>query len=184
MKVDIITPKAKMSLDMSAAAASRLLQVANELADGNGCATLAPAGNEVKMSGTPKIAEHGSRRARIFGDSFRRTEDSAEGKKPFRDDERWGGKGFIMNQCQNCGNVRTFHTKTTIKYANCACGTRTLLKGLKKASTYCEKCGRSVAYYTNLKNPTHVLKCLDCGADIRVRITPDGREYKTVFEPD
>ena len=93
-----------------------------------------------------------------------------------------GYSGFIIMECETCGNVRTFYTKESIEFNYCKeCGKATELKVMRKVKAEC-KCGNKIRYKTNSKSPIIGIDCFICGAPIDLEFNPRTKAYSTMTD--
>lgn len=98
------------------------------------------------------------------------------------DDGQGPYKGFLITECEECGNIRAFCTKRYIYAAKCReCGHETPLEGLRPMYARC-KCGEIYRYKTNMHGENFTMNCLSCHTPIDVRLNRRGTAYVTVGE--
>ena len=94
-----------------------------------------------------------------------------EGQGPYR--------GFLMIECEECGEVKCFCAKKDTFSFKCACGHVTALEKLRPAHMEC-KCGRRSVYSTNIKRPTASGTCVACSAPVDLELGRGGTTYVTI----
>ena len=103
-----------------------------------------------------------------------RQENVDQGQGPF--------KGFLLVQCEECGEVAAFCAKRETYGFRCrACGHETGLENLRSVHLHC-KCGSHFYYKTNLTDESFTHKCLTCGAPVELELNRKGTAYVTVGE--
>jgi len=175
MKVEIITPGTKLTLDLNQFGVGQLIHKAVELASVNGKKF------DIATVSAMSAVEKEIKKATDFSAYIPKYGVLEEGKKVLDPDrERTGGKGFLIAQCSQCGDVRAFCTKYPIRHYKCKCGQKTELRNLKKVTAVCPDCGKESTYYTNLTRPVHTMNCVECGAPFKIGLTRNRDEYATV----
>lgn len=113
---------------------------------------------------------------RMFGDNWRSTNAANHNQQNCNFE---GYKGFLIVECPQCGNVKSFCAKSPIKSSYCKCGNEVELKDLRKVVLNC-KCGKRFRYMTNIKSDRFTHDCLDCGSPIDVEYNPRRGCYETM----
>lgn len=94
-----------------------------------------------------------------------------EGQGPYR--------GFLMIECEECGEVKCFCAKMETYGFKCACGHVTALEKLRFAHMEC-KCGKKSVYRTNIERPTASGSCVECSAPVDLELNRGGTAYVTI----
>lgn len=92
--------------------------------------------------------------------------------------ERRGYTGFLLIECEHCGKIKGFCSKSAITYYRCDCGGKTELEDLRRLYVNCE-CGRRSAYFTNVKDAALDVNCIDCGQPVAVQWNSKKKIYET-----
>lgn len=128
--------------------------------------------DEDKPAAPPRReAQRRSRVERMFGD--RETWPQHDDQGPY--------KGFLMVQCEECGETKAFCAKRETYSFKCACGHETPLEKLRPLFMHC-KCGKTFRYKTNLTSERVTHACLDCKAPVDLELNAKGTAYVTVGE--
>lgn len=123
-------------------------------------------------------AEPNSRTERMFGsrDTWNipaLSRDPDDGQGPYR--------GFLMIQCEECGEVKAYNARRETYGYKCKCGHETPLENLRPMFMHC-KCGKVFRYKTNLTDKQHTHICMDCGSPVDMEINSRGTAYVTIGE--
>ena len=89
--------------------------------------------------------------------------------------------GFLMIDCQQCGNRHPFNAKVPISTYRCKeCGGATPLGKLNRLRLFCE-CGRSYGYKTNINtDEIFDVNCLNCGSPVAMEWSEKRDRYEPV----
>lgn len=90
-------------------------------------------------------------------------------------------KGFLAIKCENCGEIRSFCTRSPISRSYCQCGHATNLHDLKPLVLEC-KCGSKYRYQTNMDEECFDLACLNCGNPVDLELNKHGDAYVTISD--
>ncbi len=86
-------------------------------------------------------------------------------------------KGFLMIECEECGEIKGFCAKKeTYSYKCDNCGHSTPLIDLKPMYLNCE-CGGRFRYKTNLTRQQVTRECLNCGQPVDMELNKRGNAY-------
>lgn len=109
----------------------------------------------------------------------RRKEDTLVEFPHGQQEEEGPYKGFLMIQCEECGEVKGFCARKETYVFRCdKCGHRTPLTDLKPMYMNC-KCGDSFRYKTNITDDSFKRNCLSCGASVDMVLNQKGTAYIT-----
>ena len=114
-----------------------------------------------------------SRVESMFGSNWRNQipdRGSAETRRAYR--------GFLMIECQECGEVHAFCAKQEQTEYRCKCGGVTRLENLIPMYLKCG-CGKEYKYLTNLSREEYTHECLNCKALVRMTMNKRGTAYVT-----
>lgn len=201
MRVKFETPYGENIFDLAPDKVSALIQQAFTYAESNNmlCAeTTTGAGfvatgrveetvdDEKEADKTPRraITSQPQKRTRndsLFGAGWRNQNNTQRTiEEEQRDYGKYmeGYKGFLYIWCPECGKIKGFCTKSSIKEHECDCGHTVRLENLKPMYVHC-KCGKSYKYYTNLEEERFEYECYNCGAPIDMKINIKGNTYVT-----
>lgn len=90
-------------------------------------------------------------------------------------------KGFLIIECEDCGETKAFCARTPITHQFCRdCGHKTMVNydDLLPAYARC-KCGREFKYRTNSRGKNFTIECINCGAPIDLELNGRGTAYVT-----
>ena len=87
--------------------------------------------------------------------------------------------GFLMVECEECGEVKCFCAKKDTYGFKCQCGHVTALENLRYAYMEC-KCGKRSVYRTNINRPTASGTCVACSAPVDLELNRGGTKYVTI----
>lgn len=116
--------------------------------------------------------KNGSRVERLFGK--RETWNNTQA-----DEDQGPYKGFLMLECEECGEIKAFCAKRETYSFKCACGHVTPLEKLRPMFMHC-KCGQVFRYKTNITRPTVSHTCIVCKAPVDMEINKKGTAYVTI----
>lgn len=91
-------------------------------------------------------------------------------------------KGFLIVECENCGQTREFCSRAEITSNRChSCGHVTTLDKTYMRPAYAKcKCGREFKYQTNATGDTITINCIACGSPIDMQLNGRGTAYVTL----
>lgn len=91
-------------------------------------------------------------------------------------------KGFLIAECENCGQTREFCSRAEITSNRChSCGHVTTLDKTYMRPAYAKcKCGREFKYQTNATGDTITINCIACGSPIDMQLNGRGTAYVTL----
>lgn len=91
-------------------------------------------------------------------------------------------KGFLIVECENCGQTREFCSRAEITSNRChSCGHVTTLGKTYMRPAYAKcKCGREFKYQTNATGDTITINCIACGSPIDMQLNGRGTAYVTL----
>lgn len=91
-------------------------------------------------------------------------------------------KGFLIVECENCGQTREFCSRAEITSNRChSCGHVTTLDKTYMRPAYAKcKCGREFKYKTNATGDTITINCIACGSPIDMQLNGRGTAYVTL----
>lgn len=91
-------------------------------------------------------------------------------------------KGFLIVECENCGQTREFCSRAEITSNRChSCGHVTTLDKTYMRPAYAKcKCGREFKYQTNATGDTITINCIACGSPIDMQLNGSGTAYVTL----
>lgn len=91
-------------------------------------------------------------------------------------------KGFLIVECENCGQTREFCSRAKITSNRChSCGHVTTLDKAYMRPAYAKcKCGREFKYQTNATGDTITINCIACGSPIDMQLNGRGTAYVTL----
>lgn len=91
-------------------------------------------------------------------------------------------KGFLIVECENCGQTREFCSRAEITSSRChSCGHVTTLDKTYMRPAYAKcKCGREFKYQTNATGDTITINCIACGSPIDMQLNGRGTAYVTL----
>ena len=91
-------------------------------------------------------------------------------------------KGFLILECENCGQTREFCSRAEITSNRChSCGHVTTLDKTYMRPAYAKcKCGREFKYQTNATGDTITINCIACGSPIDMQLNGRGTAYVTL----
>ncbi len=123
-------------------------------------------------TGPKHTGKPGSRVERIFGKRETWNSDRVDNDQgPF--------KGFLMLECEECGEVRAFCAKRETYSFKCDCGHVTPLESLRPMFMHC-KCGKDFRYRTNITRPTVSHTCIVCHAPVDMELNKKETAYVTI----
>ena len=139
-------------------------------------------GESVRLDNRPEKAstpprhepERRSRVERMFG-----SRETWNTNQP--DDDQGPYKGFLLVQCEECGEVKAFCAKRETYGFKCSCGCETALEKLRPVFMHC-KCGKTFRYKTNMTAETFSHTCLSCKAPVDLELNKKRTAYVTVGE--
>lgn len=91
-------------------------------------------------------------------------------------------KGFLIIECEDCGETKAFFAKTPVTDQFCSeCRHKTPLNydDLLPAYARC-KCGRQFKYRTNARKMNLTVNCINCGAPIDMELNGRGTAFVTI----
>lgn len=91
-------------------------------------------------------------------------------------------KGFLIVECEKCGQTREFCSRADITSNRChSCGHVTTLDKAYMRPAYAKcKCGREFKYQTNATGDTITINCIACGSPIDMQLNGRGTAYVTL----
>lgn len=91
-------------------------------------------------------------------------------------------KGFLIVECENCGQTREFCSRAEITSNRChSCGHVTTLDKTYMRPAYAKcKCGREFKYQTNATGDAITINCIACGSPIDMQLNGRGTAYVTL----
>lgn len=91
-------------------------------------------------------------------------------------------KGFLIVECESCGQTREFCSRAEITSNRChSCGHVTTLDKTYMRPAYAKcKCGREFKYQTNATGDTITINCIACGSPIDMQLNSRGTAYVTL----
>lgn len=91
-------------------------------------------------------------------------------------------KGFLIVECESCGQTREFCSRAEITSNRChSCGHVTTLDKTYMRLAYAKcKCGREFKYQTNATGDTITINCIACGSPIDMQLNGRGTAYVTL----
>ena len=91
-------------------------------------------------------------------------------------------KGFLIVECENCGQTREFCSRAWITSNRChSCGHVTTLDKTYMRPAYAKcKCDREFKYQTNATGDTITINCIACGSPIDMQLNGRGTAYVTL----
>lgn len=91
-------------------------------------------------------------------------------------------KGFLIVECESCGQTREFCSRAEITSNRChSCGHVTTLDKTYMRPAYAKcKCGREFKYQTNATGDTITINCIACGPPIDMQLNGRGTAYVTL----
>lgn len=123
-------------------------------------------------TGPGHTGKNGSRVERMFGKRESWPHNNVdEGQGPY--------KGFLMIECEECGEVKAFCAKRETYSFKCNCGHITPLENLRPLFMHC-KCGEDFRYKTNITRPTISHTCIVCKAPVDMEINKKNTAYVTI----
>lgn len=97
-----------------------------------------------------------------------------------REDDKHGPyKGFLLIQCESCGEVKAYCAKYETYSFKCKCGHETVLDNLIPMHMHC-KCGKYYKYLTNLTGALAYNNCLTCGSPVDMELNNKANAYVTI----
>lgn len=108
--------------------------------------------------------------------------EEAEDTGPETSFSRRAVKGFLIVECENCGQTREFYSRAEITSNRChGCGHVTTLDKTYMRPAYAKcKCGREFKYQTNATGDTITINCIACGSPIDMQLNGRGTAYVTL----
>lgn len=108
--------------------------------------------------------------------------EEAEDTGPETSFSRRAVKGFLIVECENCGQTREFCSRAEITSNRChGCGHVTTLDKTYMRPAYAKcKCGREFKYQTNATGDTITINCIACGSPIDMQLNGRGTAYVTL----
>lgn len=151
-------------------------------------------GDKVRLD-SPQVAGN-SRVERMFGsrESWAGQKKDGSGKKPGKkpgrkQEERKpdngvdGGQGpytgFLMVECEECGEIKCFCAKKPTYSFKCQCGHENALEELRFAYMEC-KCGKKSVYRTNSRRKNISGNCVECKAPVDLELNKGETAYVTI----
>lgn len=133
-------------------------------------------------SDTPRKAERNSRNERLFGSEAGGVKTVAKNAPVTSANAEGGVKGFLLVQCEACGNTKSFFTKSIINQNRCTnCGHVTPLSLSRTIPAWvaCKCSDWEIKYRTNCIKPTITIDCKNCGAPVDLFLNGRGTAYTT-----
>ena len=108
--------------------------------------------------------------------------EETEGAGPEASFSRRAVKGFLIVECESCGQTREFCSRAEITSNRChSCGHVTTLDKTYMRPAYAKcKCGREFKYQTNATGDTITINCIACGSPIDMQLNGRGTAYVTL----
>lgn len=108
--------------------------------------------------------------------------EETEDTRPEASFSRRAVKGFLIVECENCGQTREFCSRAEITSNRChSCGHVTTLDKTYMRPAYAKcKCGREFKYQTNATGDTITINCIACGSPIDMQLNGRGTAYVTL----
>lgn len=97
------------------------------------------------------------------------------------DEDQGPYKGFLMIECEECGEIKAFCAKRETYSFKCNCGHITPLEKLRPMFMHC-KCGKDFRYKTNITSPNISHTCISCKAPVDLEINKKNTAYVTIGE--
>lgn len=199
MEIKIISEFGKNSFYVTASDARRIIGLAMELhrdeedsAVKNRKAEPAPVPKPEAMPEEPEPVEldlsqlrqtkKASRVENLFGSDWK---GEHKEEKPVQKREVDPGieaeyvKGFIIAKCEKCGKIKGYCTKEYTNAHTCECGHETFFHDMKQLYLDC-KCGSHFKYQTNLQTSEFSYKCINCGAEVDLKLNSRRTAYTTI----
>lgn len=192
MRVQLTTPSAELSFDLSADAAETLIRTAFRLSN-----TSNPVPAEGQASQGTDIPEwDGTNSDMPAQDAYEApaeqapAEGRADSRQPQREsvaafalerpEDRTQYRGFLLIRCEHCGQRKSFNANTPISTFRCeGCHQHTLLRNLTPVFADCE-CGKHWKYRTNETADLMEINCLECGSPISLAYNARKKVYATI----
>ena len=131
----------------------------------------------------PKPERPISRVERVFGkrETWNQTANSGGETLQTTEDAPIPVRGFIIAECEECGNVAAFTAREPISYTHCKlCGHDTPLDKRTALPAYAEcTCGKEAKYRTNATSSEIEIPCIKCGSRIGLKRNEKGNAYRT-----
>ena len=91
-------------------------------------------------------------------------------------------KGFLIVECESCGQTKEFCSRAEITSNRChSCSHVTTLDKTYMRPAYAKcKCGREFKYQTNATGDTITINCIACGSPIDMQLNGRGTAYVTL----
>lgn len=125
-----------------------------------------------RMFGKRESWAGGGKRSKAAKKKERKPDNGAdEGQGPYR--------GFLMVECEECGEVKCFCANTPTYGSRCSCGHVTALEKLRYAHMEC-KCGKRSVYRTNGKGGMITGTCVECKAPVDLELDKGKTAYVTI----
>lgn len=108
--------------------------------------------------------------------------EDTEGTGPETSFSRRAVKGFLIVECESCGQTREFCSRAEITSNKChSCGHVTTLDKTYMRPAYAKcKCGREFKYQTNATGDAITINCIACGSPIDMQLNGRGTAYVTL----
>lgn len=185
MKVKISSDlSGEMQFNMSAENYIQLIGAATRYAADDPAAavyeTAKDAVQEYAKQPEKKLEKPVSKVERMFGDVHSRIPISSVLPEVKRENE--GYKGFLLIQCEDCGQIKGFCTKSYMRSYFCVCGCETKLEALRPLFLNCKKCGERFKYYTNVSERQFSYFCKHCGRPADLELNRKGDAFVTVSD--
>lgn len=115
-------------------------------------------------------------------DKAKTVAEGAEDTAPEASFSRRAVKGFLIVECEKCGQTREFCSRAEITSNRChSCGHITTLDKTYMRPAYAKcKCGRDFKYQTNATADTITINCIACGSPIDMQLNGRGTAYVTL----
>lgn len=138
---------------------------------------------------TPKpVKQTPSRVERMFGSkaTWGQAQGApAEKPKPKPQAEAPTYKGFLLLECEECGEIKAFCAKHPTNTFRCGeCGHEHQLHDLLPAHVNCSKCGKGYTYRTNIKAKTIPFECFGCHSPVDLMLNKRETAYVTIGEEE
>lgn len=192
MRVQLTTPFAELSFDLSTEAAETLVKAAFRLSNtSNPTQAEGQASQETDMPGEDStnanmpirdtheaLAEQPPAEER--SDAWQPQRKNVAAFALERPEDRTRYRGFLLIQCEHCGQRKSFNANSPIDTFRCEkCHQYTPLRNLTPVFAECE-CGKHWKYRTNETADLLEINCLECGSPISLAFNARKKVYATI----
>lgn len=185
MRVQLTTPSAELSFDLSTVAAETLIKTAFRLSN-----TSKPSPREGQAQNTAgDMPVLNTSESEVPAAQSQADAGPDAGQPPHEDvatfpterpEERTRYRGFMLIKCGHCGHRKAFNVNSPIEIFCCEkCRQYTQLKGLAPVLAECE-CGKRWRYMTNENADLLEINCLACGSPISLSFDAHKKAYTTI----